>query len=74
MIKYNGIIKKSRTLDKAALVSMVGTALALLPQLQSLITPKEFGIALVVLSLWDAYLRAKTSTPLGQKDDTGDQQ
>jgi|SaaInlStandDraft_6_1057023.scaffolds.fasta_scaffold820680_1 hypothetical protein len=67
MAKYNGIIKQSRTLDMAALTGMVGTAVALLPQLQNLMDAKTYGIALVILSVGQAYLRTKTTSPINSK-------
>jgi hypothetical protein len=65
--KYTGIIKQSRTLDLAAITGVVGAALATLPQLQALISPEQYGMALLILSLWQAYLRAKTTGPIGSK-------
>ena len=50
MAKYNGIIKQSRTLDMAALTGMVGTAVALLPQLQNLMDAKTYGIAMNIIN------------------------
>lgn len=68
-MKYNGIIKKSRTLDLAAITAMAGASLSLLPQLRDLLDPKDYGIALVALSLLQAYLRSVTTCPIGQKYD-----
>ena len=67
MIKYNGIIKKSRTIDLAAVTGMVGAALAALPELRAVIPPEYYGGAFIVLSVYQAYLRVKTTGPMGQK-------
>lgn len=67
MAKYQGILKKSRTLDLAALTAMIGTAISLLPQVQALLEPEHYGITLVVLSLVQAWLRVKTTGPIGEK-------
>jgi hypothetical protein len=66
--KYDGLIKQSRTLDLAALTAIVGTLVVTLPQLQAIITPEVYGIAFVVLSVVQAWLRSKTTTPIGQKN------
>lgn len=67
MTQYKGIIKQSRTLDLAALTGMVGAAVTVLPQLQDLFSPKEYGLAFLLLSIVQAYLRAKTTGPINSK-------
>jgi len=68
MKNYKGIIKQSRTLDLAAITAVIGTALATMPQLQGLMTEETYGIALLILSVGQAYLRTKTTTAINQKD------
>jgi len=67
MKKYQGIIKKSRTLDLAAITAIVGTLVATLPQLQAMLSEKHYGIALIVLSASNAYLRSQTTGKVGAK-------
>ena len=66
-MKYKGIIKQSRSIDLAAITGMVGTALAALPELRAIIPPESYGAAFVVLSVYQAYLRTKTTGPVGEK-------
>jgi len=67
---YEGIIKKSRSLDAQALSVMVDAAsLGFLAY-----SPEQLGIGIpiymclrIVLTAWAAYLRFQTTTPVGEK-------
>jgi len=69
-MSYNGIIKKSRSLDLAALSQFVDAgALAILAY-----SPEDLGITVptyavvrVAINVLQAYLRFKTTGPVGDK-------
>jgi len=67
---YQGIIKKSRTLDLAMVSQMVDAAalgfLAYDPEQLGLTIPLYAGIR-VAINILQAYLRFKTNGPVGEK-------
>jgi len=63
---YKGAIKKSRTYDYAALLGIMGAALQTLPMLQEQLSG-YYGYIFMGASVITAYLRAKTTGPVGQK-------
>lgn len=67
---YQGLIKKSRTLDLAAVSQMVDAAalgfLAYQPADLGITIPVYAGIRIAV-NVLQAYLRFKTTGPVGQK-------
>lgn len=69
-MKYKGIIKKSRTLDLAAASVVIDAAslgfLAYSPQQLNITIPIYMGIRIALTAL-QAYLRFKTSKPIGKK-------
>jgi len=69
-MKYQGVIKKSRTLDLAMVSQMVDAAalgfLAYDPQQLGLTIPVYAG-ARVAINILQAYLRYKTTGPVGNK-------
>lgn len=64
-MKYQGAIKKSRMYDAAALLGIFGAVQATLPGLG--LDPQITGIANMVFAVLIAYLRTKTTGPVGQK-------
>jgi len=64
-MKYQGLIKKSRTLDTAMLLAIFGAAQVTLPGLG--LNPQVTGIANMVFAVIIAVLRHKTTGPVGQK-------
>lgn len=64
-MKYQGVIKKSRTLDAAALLGIFGAIQATLPGLG--LDPSTVGYINMGLAVAIAYLRFKTNGPVGQK-------
>lgn len=69
MMKYTGIIKKSRTLDKETLVLLAGFAGVVqehLPLIQDTLG-KNYGWAFIGFALVGYYLRFKTTAPVGEK-------
>jgi hypothetical protein len=65
-MKYKGIIKKSRTYDYAALLAVFGAVLQSLPMLQDMLEG-HYGVVFMVVSMIVAFLRHKTSGPVGAK-------
>ena len=65
-MKYNGIIKKSKTMDYAALLAVFGALLQALPMLQDILAG-HYGMVFVVVSMFVAFLRVKTDKALGDK-------
>ena len=63
---YNGLIKKSRTYDYAALLAVFGAVLQTLPGLQSILQD-NYGIVFMVVSVVVAVLRQKTTGAVGAK-------
>lgn len=63
---YKGVIKKSRTYDYAAMLAVCGAVLQALPMLQEYLAG-NYGFAFMVVSVLVAYLRHKTTGPVGQK-------
>lgn len=70
-MKYQGVIKKSRTLDLAALQVVIDAGflafMAYSPEQLGLSVPVYFGIR-VLLSAILAYLRFRTTGPVGEKE------
>ena len=64
---YNGIIKKSRTMDYAVLVAVFGAVLQALPLLQEQLSG-NYGYVFMGISVGVAILRVVTTTPLGEKE------
>jgi hypothetical protein len=69
---YKGIIKKSRTLDFAAIKGAIGAAIAAYPQVVGMAQGEgrlamAFGIGLLLFSLVDGYLRHMTTGSIGEK-------
>ena len=65
-MKYKGIIKKSRTMDYAALLAIGGTVLQTLPMLQDQLQG-NYGYVFMGVSVIVAILRSKTNGPVGDK-------
>lgn len=64
-MKYQGLIKKSRTLDAAMLLGVFGAVQATLPALG--LDQQTAGIINMVLAVTIAVLRFKTTGPVGHK-------
>lgn len=64
-MKYEGLIKKSRTLDLAALVTIFGAVQVALPQLQ--LDPATYGWVNLGVGVTIALLRYITTGPVGDK-------
>ena len=62
---YNGIIKKSRTIDFGLLVSVFGVIQMALPDLG--LTTQQLGIANLVIGVLIVVLRSQTTGPVGVK-------
>ena len=62
---YKGVIKKSRTLDAAMLLGVFGAIQLTLPGLG--LDTQTTGITNMVLAAVIAYLRFKTTGPVGEK-------
>jgi len=69
-MKYEGVIKKSRTLDLAALQTMIDAGflafMAYTPEQLGVTVPTFFGVR-VAFSVLQAYLRFRTTGPVGGK-------
>lgn len=69
-MEYNGIIKGSRTLDVAALSVVIDATslgfLAYSPEQLDVTVPIYMGIR-IALTAVQAYLRFKTTSPVGEK-------
>lgn len=65
-MKYQGKIRKSRTYDYAALLAIMGAALQTLPMLQEQLSG-YYGYIFMSASVITAYLRSKTTGPVGEK-------
>ena len=69
-MEYKGIIKGSRTLDVAALSVVIDSMslgfLAYSPEQLGVAIPIYMGVRIALTSL-QAYLRFKTTTPVGEK-------
>ena len=65
-MKYNGIIKKSRTYDYAALLAVFGAVLQTMPAMRDMLAD-HYGMAFMVVSVIVAVLRHKTTGPVGDK-------
>ena len=65
-MKYNGVIKKSRTYDYAALLAVGGVVLQTLPMLQDQLAG-NYGFVFMGVSVLVAYLRNKTTGSVGDK-------
>ena len=65
---YNGIIKKSRTLDVAALLAMLGVVQQALPSVQTQLGD-YYGLVFMGVGAIVAYLRTTTTGPVGAKSD-----
>lgn len=63
---YKGLIKKSHTLDYAALLTAVGFLEANSHVIQQY-AGEYFGLIMLGLGVLTALLRAKTTGPVGQK-------
>jgi len=66
MRKYKGVIKKSKTMDYAALLGVFGAVLQALPMLQEQLAG-NYGYVFMAVSVGVAYLRAKTTEGLNEK-------
>ena len=64
-MKYEGIIKKSRTLDFAMLLGIMGAVQITLPALQ--LDPVYSGYVNMAVAVMIAVLRYKTKNPVGGK-------
>jgi len=64
-MKYQGIIRKSRTLDTAALLGIFGAVQVTLPGLG--LDPAISGYVNMAMAVLIAYLRHKTTGPVGEK-------
>lgn len=65
-MKYNGLIKKSRTLDAAALLAIFGAAQQYLPMIQDKLQG-NYGYVFGLVGIVVAYLRFVTTKPVGDK-------
>ena len=65
-MKYNGIIKKSRTYDYAALLAVFGAVLQSMPMLQGMLA-EHYGVVFMLVSAVTAFLRHKTTGAAGDK-------
>jgi hypothetical protein len=68
-VKYQGVIKKSRTLDFAALLAIFGAIQVALPDLLNVweIPARWAGLVTLLVSALVAWLRYKTTTAVGEK-------
>lgn len=66
-MKYQGLIKKSRTYDFAALKAVSGAVLMGLPQVSDSFNTFYYGLAFLAISAIDGFLRHKTTGPVGEK-------
>ena len=67
-MKYNGLIKKSRTFDALALLTILDTVfLAFLTSGTALVSPETYAIISIAGKGLLAVLRALTTGPVGQK-------
>ena len=68
-MKYNGVIKGSRTLDLGAMLLLLGGFQAALPALLGPfhISPEITGSATALVGLIVIYLRFKTTSAVGEK-------
>lgn len=64
---YNGLIKKSRTYDMQAIIAVLGIVELNMHLLQSQLG-EHYGVVFIVIAALGAFLRAKTTGPVGQKD------
>lgn len=69
-MSYQGIIKKSRTIDQAMLSQIVDTTLPIFllysPEQLGVTVPLYMGIRMA-FNAWAVYLRFKTTGPVGEK-------
>ena len=65
-MKYNGIIKKSKTMDYAALLAIFGAVLQALPMIQEQLNG-NYGFVFMFVSAIVAVLRIKTNQGLDEK-------
>ncbi len=65
-MKYKGVIKKSKTMDYAALLGIGGVILQTLPMLQDQLEG-NYGYVFMAVSVGVAWLRAKTNSSLDEK-------
>jgi len=70
-MKYRGIVKRSRTLDAAVLVAVLGAVELNFPLLQDMLG-EWYGVSYIFIAGLMAYLRFVTTGPVGQKDDLED--
>jgi hypothetical protein len=61
-------MKGYKTIIFAALVAAFGAAVAILPTLQSIMTPELYALAFVAISMVNAVLRAVTDTGVFKAD------
>ena len=67
-MKYKGLIKKSRTFDALALLTVLDAVfLAFMAYGADLVSPKDYAIISMLGKGILAYLRLKTTTPIGSK-------
>ncbi len=64
-MQYQGITKKSRTLDLAGLLAVLGAVQVALPDLA--LPPQYNGIVTMIVGVLVAFLRFKTTGPVGEK-------
>jgi hypothetical protein len=65
-MKYKGVIKKSKTMDYAALVGIGGVVLQTLPMIQDQLQG-NYGYVFMAVSVGVAWLRTKTDSALDEK-------
>lgn len=65
-MKYEGVIKKSRTYDYAALVGIFGAIQQTLPGVQEQLG-EYYGWVFMAVAAGIAFYRHKTTTPVGAK-------
>ncbi len=65
-MKYNGVIKKSKTMDYAALLAIFGAILQGLPMIQEQLEG-NYGFIFMFVSVIVAVLRMKTTQGLEDK-------
>jgi len=68
MKTYKGVIKKSRTLDAAALIAVLGVIEANFGLLREMLG-EHYGISYIAIAAIMAWLRVKTTGPVGDKDE-----
>lgn len=66
-MKYEGLIKGSRTLDYGALLAVFGALQLALPEIQDALKG-WYGVIFILMAALTGWLRYKTTTAVGEKE------